>query len=61
MIWHDAAGMIVHTEGQVSPDTYPRSFTPPVDSQYVLEVNAGFVAEFGLAVGDEALVPGILQ
>ena len=32
IIWLDAAGMIVHIEEQVSPDTYPRSFTPPVDS-----------------------------
>lgn len=61
IIWLDAAGFIVHIEEQVSPDTYPRAFTPTSDSQYVLEVNAGFVSEFDLAVGDQAELAEILQ
>ena len=43
IIWIDKDFIVVHFEKNVSPDTYPKSFTSPVDARYVLEVPAGFI------------------
>lgn len=61
IIWFDAAGQIVHIEEQVSPDTYPQVFIPTVDTHYVLEVPAGYVAREVLVAGDQADLSTILQ
>lgn len=53
IIWIDAHQRVVHIESDVSPDTYPYSFTPPAPARYVLEVRAGFSDEHNLLVGDE--------
>jgi uncharacterized protein len=57
ILWIDKEGAIVHIEEQVSPDSYPQSFSSPVPAWYVVEANAGFVASNTIAVGDEVVIP----
>jgi len=45
IIWISADKKIVHIETNLSPDTYPKSFSPFEPAQYVLEVNAGTATE----------------
>lgn len=52
ILWFNAMGVLVHTEVEVQPDTYPTTFTPNVPARYVLEVAAGEASRLGLAVGD---------
>lgn len=49
IVWADAGGRIVHIERDVSPDTYPRIFAPPVPARYVVELPAGSVAKHAIA------------
>ncbi len=51
IIWLDKDAKVVHVEKNLSPDSYPDTFIPPEDSQYVLEVNAGFADKIGVTVG----------
>ncbi len=41
IIWLDDEQRIVHTEENVTQDTYPDQFCSETDSYYVIEVNAG--------------------
>ncbi len=43
IVWAKEGGEIVHTERQVSPDTYPQVFEPDENARYVLELPAGFL------------------
>lgn len=54
IIWISAAKRVVYIEKEVSPDTFPQSFTPPTRARYVLEVPAGFAARHGIEVGSVA-------
>ena len=56
IIWVDREGKIVHIEENISPDTYPESFSSPVPAWFVVEANAGFVANNAISVGDEVVV-----
>lgn len=51
IIWAASNGEIVHIERSVSPETYPKSFAPPVPARYVLEVPAGFSERHALQRG----------
>jgi len=52
MIWMDSNFAITYIASDVSPNTYPKSFTPTVDSSYVLETNAGYSQKNNLSVGE---------
>ena len=52
MIWMDSNFIVTHIEQNVSPDTYPQSMYPGVDSLYVLEVNAGYAQKNNLSAGE---------
>lgn len=54
IIWLDRNLTVVGFEKNVSPSTYPRTFSPPAPIRYVLEVNAGFVDKHQLKIGDKA-------
>lgn len=51
IIWISAAKRVVYIEKDVSPDTFPQSFTPPTRARYVLEVPTGFSDRHGIGVG----------
>lgn len=58
IIWIAEEGNIVHFEENVSPETFPESFASPTPAWYVVETNAGFVAEHDVQIGDELVIPG---
>jgi uncharacterized membrane protein (UPF0127 family) len=57
IIWAAEDGAIVHIEEAVSPDTFPISFASPTPAWFVIEANAGFVADKQIAVGDSVTLP----
>lgn len=57
IIWVAKEGNIVHIEENVSPDTYPESFSSPVEAWYVVEASAGFAASNTVAIGDKVVIP----
>lgn len=52
MIWVDQTKTIVGIEKNVSPDTFPKSFSAGKPSLYVIEVNAGIADKLGIKIGD---------
>ena len=52
IIWLDANKKIIHVEHSLSPDTYPTTYCPKEDAQYVLELGAGTAQAVGLTVGN---------
>ena len=50
--WLDKDFKIIDIEREVSPSTYPSSFSPQAPATYVLEVNAGFFEEKGISIGN---------
>ncbi|MEM9897322.1 MAG: DUF192 domain-containing protein [Bacteroidota bacterium] len=64
IIWANETGGIVHIVENVSPDTYnadapgsSETFESPVDAWFVVETNAGFVAEHEITIGDSIVLP----
>lgn len=57
IIWIAEEGAVVHIEENISPETFPSSFGSPTPAWFVVETNAGFVAENGIKVGDELVIP----
>jgi uncharacterized protein len=50
-IWIDENRQVIGFLENISPNTYPETFSPPSPVKYVLEVNSGFVEKFGITVG----------
>lgn len=61
IIWMDETYTIVHLEENAQPDSYPEVFTPSTPASYILEINAGQIAELGLSLGDTILLPDLTQ
>ncbi|MBU6430972.1 MAG: DUF192 domain-containing protein [Patescibacteria group bacterium] len=55
IIWIDENFNIVHIEKNISPDTYPKIFTPPFKVRYVLELNSGMSDFYDLKTGEKAI------
>jgi uncharacterized membrane protein (UPF0127 family) len=51
MLWLDASKTVVHLEQNVPADSYPKTYCPEQNSNYVLEVQAGLSAKAGVVVG----------
>ena len=51
LIWIDSNKNIVGVTKNALPSSYPFVFMPPRDVLYVIEMNAGSVASFGLTTG----------
>jgi len=56
IIWLNESKEIIYIEENISPKTYPKLFVPSEKALYVLEVNAGFVENSGIKVGDQATI-----
>jgi uncharacterized membrane protein (UPF0127 family) len=54
IIWINSSKNIVHIEADVQPESFPETFSSEDLAQYVLEVNAGWIGENGISVGDQA-------
>jgi uncharacterized membrane protein (UPF0127 family) len=57
MIWLSDDGTVVYIQPNVSPSTYPNSFTPTEPARYVLELPANFAATYGITIGSKAVLP----
>lgn len=53
IIWIDAENKIIGLEKNVSPDTYPKTFSPSSPIKYVLEVNADWSDKNQIKAGDK--------
>lgn len=51
IIWLDEDKTVVHVVSEVSPDSYPQSFVPPVAARYVIETVSGFSEEYNISAG----------
>lgn len=54
IVWFTSDLRVNHIEKSVSPETYPKVFTPETESLYVLEISAGQSDELNLKIGDQA-------
>lgn len=52
IIWIDENFRIVGIENSLSPESYPESFYPPENIQYVIEVPAGFSQRHSVIIGE---------
>jgi uncharacterized membrane protein (UPF0127 family) len=52
VLWLDEKGTIVYIEQNMSPQSYPKVFGPNVPVKYVVELPAGFIENYTVAVGE---------
>jgi uncharacterized membrane protein (UPF0127 family) len=57
IIWADEDSRVVHVAADVSPDSYPTSFSSPEPAQYVIETQAGFAAANNIVEGTTVILP----
>ena len=55
IIWINDLGTVVEIQENVSPESYPNSFKPMAPASKTLEVNAGYVAQNGIKIGDQMI------
>jgi len=55
ILWIDSNMKIVHIEKSVSPNTYPKIFSPTTPSLHVLEISAGKSDLLNLKTGDSVI------
>lgn len=53
IVWLNEFSEVIYIERNISPDTFPKVFSPQKSSKYVLELNAGFVSQNSIKVGDK--------
>ena len=56
IIWIGSDKKIVDITENLVPETYPNTFRPKMPIQYVLEVNAGWVQEHIVSIGNEVIL-----
>ena len=56
ILWFDEHKRLVSVHEAAPPGSYPQVFTPPHPAQFILEMNAGFIASSGVGLGDELIV-----
>jgi uncharacterized protein len=54
IIWLDQNLVVVDLKENVSPETYPSSFSPQKPAKYVLEINAGLCEKYQIKINDQA-------
>lgn len=54
IIWLDSTFQVVDFVENASPKTYPTVFKPKKIAKYVLEVNSGFIENYGIKISDQA-------
>ncbi len=52
ILWVGADRKVAEIRQNVPPDSYPESFCPNTDVSYVIELNAGEVAQSGISEGE---------
>ncbi len=52
ILWIDEGLRIVDIKQDAKPESYPEIFRPKTQSMYIIEVNAGFVKDNNITIGD---------
>lgn len=52
VIWLNQDKKIVHLVSNMTPDSYPKTFIPPLEAQFIIEANVGTIAKNNLKVGE---------
>ncbi len=55
IVWVSAEKKVIGIEHDVSPKTYPKTFIPPSDAQFVIEIAANSSEKYGLTLGSNIL------
>jgi uncharacterized membrane protein (UPF0127 family) len=55
IIWIDQNRKVVGIERNISPETYPKIYSPETPSKYALEINGGYSDKIGLSIGEQLL------
>jgi uncharacterized membrane protein (UPF0127 family) len=53
IIWISENGIVVHTEKNITPDSYPETFINTIDATYVLEIQGGMSHSYGIHMGSK--------
>lgn len=61
LIWIDENLTVIGIEKGVRPDTYPRTFRPPLPAKYLIETTERYTETFGISVGDTVRLPRVLE
>ena len=61
LIWINENLVVIGVEKGVRPDTYPRTFRPPLPAKYLIETTERYTETFGISVGDEVRLPRSLE
>ncbi len=58
IVWINQNGVVVNIERDLTPESYnqKKTFINQADASYVLEVNAGMAAKFGLYLGSKVKI-----
>jgi uncharacterized membrane protein (UPF0127 family) len=60
VIWLDSTMKVIYIVPNMTPESYPKVYTPTSPAAYVLEVNAGVAARENIKIGDQAkIIPGV--
>lgn len=61
ILWFDEDLRLVHSESNVTPDTYPANiYVPDEPARFVLETNAYFMDSLRVQEGERLIVPPVL-
>jgi uncharacterized membrane protein (UPF0127 family) len=52
IVWLSTSKQVLHIESNVSQNTYPKTYCPDVNAQYVIELNAGQAKRAGINLGE---------
>lgn len=61
IIWISEDLKVVSVDRSVLPETYPKTFRPPVPIKYIIETEARYTEVFGIHEGDEVVLPKKLE
>lgn len=54
IVWLNERKEVVHIEQHILPQSYPKTFMPPVPARYVLELPADATEKYDIKQGDQA-------
>ena len=61
VIWISEDLRVIDITYNLTPESYPRTFTPNADARYALETNVDFARAYDIHVGDEVSLPQRLR
>lgn len=54
VVWLNEQKQVVYSVSNMSPDSYPKEFTPNMPARYVVELPAGAIAKRAITIGTQA-------